>query len=527
RIRKMICTKCEYEIPEGTRRCPYCGTVQKRVKQRRDNAGSRKTVALAITAGVLIAAITLVIVLFLNKPVKPSGFINVTFDDVLSGYSSAHLDVSYSKLDELIGERRLRHAFKKIFDESEKGQKMKQEQGVTADEMADYCRSSDFINVRMPDPGESLGNGDEVVVLLEPGYIFYEYSYGEDVTLADVCDLLKISLPEEYRVKVQGLTEAEKLNLMSPQVSDWISFEGVEGQGTVKVSYPDMYLVNDYQMEYYGQDCYEVYRDDRYLGSFDYIYEAPAGKSIDGLSEGDSINIKIVADDDLRRSLLEKQITLESNPVTVKVTKLEQAISGLDALGNSDITSLSSEAMLYAVNHGLPCNIRAAYKTIVRNGDFYRKNGNNYGIVYVLGEEGNTVLLYQSDMYPDSTGYSAGFYKKKDFSNDDSLSTVENALNATGKADKIDDRILAKTEDAFIGKTVTLNEDEVRVRMGPGTDYQQLEVDGEKQYYSIGSTYTVIDVKPDSSGVIWFQVEYQTDSQKYKTWVISEYTVIE
>ena len=138
----------------------------------------------------------------------------------------------------------------------------------------------------------------------------------------------------------------------------------------------------------------------------------------------------------------------------------------------------------------------------------------------------DTFLLYQTDIYFTGGNADAQTYRLSRYSGDDDSASIARAVNNYGKNEAVSAALLLGSREAFVGLSIYVNTDEVRVRKGPGTNYDHMEIDGEKQYYSIGSIYTILDAREDSDGRVWFKVEYVSDGTSYETWITSEYTDI-
>ena len=69
-------------------------------------------------------------------------------------------------------------------------------------------------------------------------------------------------------------------------------------------------------------------------------------------------------------------------------------------------------------------------------------------------------------------------------------------------------------------------QDDVRVRTGPGTNYDILQINGEYQYYLEKVKYEVITSKQNDIGELWYQVKNIINEIEYDTWVRSDFILL-
>ena len=72
----------------------------------------------------------------------------------------------------------------------------------------------------------------------------------------------------------------------------------------------------------------------------------------------------------------------------------------------------------------------------------------------------------------------------------------------------------------FIGY---INETSVLMRTGPGTDYAQLRINGEKQYFDLNQEVNVIGWAEDKSNNIWYECAIDIGGRRYEVWTTSEF----
>ncbi len=69
-------------------------------------------------------------------------------------------------------------------------------------------------------------------------------------------------------------------------------------------------------------------------------------------------------------------------------------------------------------------------------------------------------------------------------------------------------------------------QDDVRVRTGPSTSYDILQIDGEYQYYEEKVKYEVITSQRNDSDELWYQVKNIIGGIQYNTWVRSDFILL-
>ena len=62
----------------------------------------------------------------------------------------------------------------------------------------------------------------------------------------------------------------------------------------------------------------------------------------------------------------------------------------------------------------------------------------------------------------------------------------------------------------------------IRVRLGPGVNYEHLTINGTYQYYNDGEVLSIIGSSVNSEGELWYNVIFNRDKE-YRTWVRDEY----
>ena len=62
----------------------------------------------------------------------------------------------------------------------------------------------------------------------------------------------------------------------------------------------------------------------------------------------------------------------------------------------------------------------------------------------------------------------------------------------------------------------------IRVRLGPGVNYEHLTINGSYQYYNDGEVLPIIGSSVNNEGELWYNVIFNRDKE-YRTWVRDEY----
>ena len=84
---------------------------------------------------------------------------------------------------------------------------------------------------------------------------------------------------------------------------------------------------------------------------------------------------------------------------------------------------------------------------------------------------------------------------------------------------------VVKAEDS-IPSYIEVKFSSVRVRTGPGTNYDQLKVNGTYQYYKDGSILPVKGSVTNSKGELWYNVVYTVNNQKYDAYIRSDFVLL-
>ena len=68
-----------------------------------------------------------------------------------------------------------------------------------------------------------------------------------------------------------------------------------------------------------------------------------------------------------------------------------------------------------------------------------------------------------------------------------------------------------------------VTDDNVRVRTGPGTNYQVLQINGKNQFYTKGSLLYITDTRTNNKNERWYEVVYIVGDSVNYTWIRSDY----
>lgn len=85
----------------------------------------------------------------------------------------------------------------------------------------------------------------------------------------------------------------------------------------------------------------------------------------------------------------------------------------------------------------------------------------------------------------------------------------------------ISDSACIKAEETEAAEGFVLGEG-IRVRLGPGVNYEHLTINGSYQYYNDGEVLSIIGSSVNNEGELWYNVIFNRDKE-YRTWVRDEY----
>ena len=85
----------------------------------------------------------------------------------------------------------------------------------------------------------------------------------------------------------------------------------------------------------------------------------------------------------------------------------------------------------------------------------------------------------------------------------------------------VSDSAYIKAEETEAAEGFVLGEG-IRVRLGPGVNYEHLTINGSYQYYNDGEVLSIIGSSVNNEGELWYNVIFNRDKE-YRTWVRDEY----
>lgn len=85
----------------------------------------------------------------------------------------------------------------------------------------------------------------------------------------------------------------------------------------------------------------------------------------------------------------------------------------------------------------------------------------------------------------------------------------------------VSDSACFKAEETEAAEGFVLGEG-IRVRLGPGVNYEHLTINGSYQYYNDGEVLSIIGSSVNNEGELWYNVIFNRDKE-YRTWVRDEY----
>ncbi len=85
----------------------------------------------------------------------------------------------------------------------------------------------------------------------------------------------------------------------------------------------------------------------------------------------------------------------------------------------------------------------------------------------------------------------------------------------------VSDSACIKAEETEAAEGFVLGEG-IRVRLGPGVNYEHLTINGSYQYYNDGEVLSIIGSSVNNEGELWYNVIFNRDKE-YRTWVRDEY----
>ena len=549
----MFCKHCGKEIPNESKFCPYCGedmasfttTINKipdetmivRPDEEIDknventsyfdtkdidvNTGKKKgskvlliILALLVIAGLISGAFFLLS----SKSIKTSDFITVSVSDDLNGYANAHVNVDYNKLDDLIGDKNMQRAFKKITGQSTgfiDDIKSLFSNNVTNSSLD----SSKFIEYKVEND-KNLSNNDQVIVKLIPGQLA-SYNQGSTLSFDEICKLLRIRLEDESSYTIAGLQEGVAVNAVMPDIEKYISFVGSQGKGkpifnTSNLSYT---FNNNYKVTFKTPNVGEVTKNGTYVGNLIYTIEpGDTNVNLEQLKQGDVVQVKVEPDEALIKELSKDKVMINSEPVSITVKKLGESLDP-SKIATTDLIAMAQPIVINARNTHM--NDKTAILDQVYK--LTNKSDNSYGLAYVFKTtDNNYCMTIAKNIAKDSTNDTIGFdYDSFDIGKSLDLTNYLSAYDYT----PLGNGEVLKYKYA-VGKNGIVINKGVRVRNGAGTNYTHVKIDGKLANYEEGEVLEIIDEAIGNDNNIWYRVNLVRNNKTYSYWISGMYLQI-
>ena len=342
------------------------------------------------------------------------------------GHATAHLELDREALDKGINAKKVCKKLAKamMYDSDDIAEFKKYVKTLDAETVLDMIAAEYgdtafelFYDIELENNTE-LSNGDEVIIRFAPSS-FIDDTYP---TLKKVNKLTGCSVPEEMKIKVEGLEAAKDINIFA-NVGDIVEFSGANGHGTAAINIPD-------DFEYQG-DGYKItkYYDSSLLLTIDEGHEYRIGLDVDEsttLRPGEKVTVSM--DESDAESI---NSSLQSAGFVLKAASAEVSVPDLGQATEFDILAKAKDyVVFYGANGKGTAGINIPDDTEFKIGNIYfskREYYNNaLNVIYdnkelgsisftvddggtltqgdkvILKIEGKTVLaaLQEADIYP-------------------------------------------------------------------------------------------------------------------------------
>lgn len=551
----MFCKHCGKEVPNESKFCPYCGEdltsfttinnpiipdetifvkpdlqeVENTIENtsyfdtrdtniNTENKKGSKAIIFVLIPLLLIGLLAgAYFLLFGNKNVNTSDFVTVTVSDDLDGYASAQVNIDYKKLNEIIGDKNMQKAFKKISGQSTSI--LDDIKSIFSNNSSTYSLdSSNFIEYKIEND-KNLHNNDEVVVEFVAGQLAY-YNPSSTLSFEEICKLLKINMDDKHISVVKGLQEGVAVEATMPNIENYISFVGSQGKGKPIFNTANLsYTFNNYKVTFTTPEVGEVTKNGAYVGNLLYFIEAEnPNVNIEQLKQGDVVLLKVQADDTLAKELAKDKLVVNTQPISITVNKLGESLD----------PSKIATTQLLAMSQPIVINARNAHmddKTAILEQIYTltNKTDNSYGLAYIFKTtDNNYCMTIAKDIAKDPSSDNIGF----DFDSFDVGKSLDlaNALSAYDYKPLGNNEVL-KYKYA-VGKNGIVTNKGVRVRNGAGTKYTHVKIDGKLANYEEGEVLEIIDEAIGDDNNLWYRVNLVRSNKTYSYWISGMYLQI-
>ena len=551
----MFCKHCGKEVPNESKFCPYCGEdltsfttinnpiipdetifvkpdlqeVENTIENtsyfdtrdtniNTENKKGSKAIIFVLIPLLLIGLLAgAYFLLFGNKNVNTSDFVTVTVSDDLDGYASAQVNIDYKKLNEIIGDKNMQKAFKKISGQSTSI--LDDIKSIFSNNSSTYSLdSSNFIEYKIEND-KNLHNNDEVVVEFVAGQLAY-YNPSSTLSFEEICKLLKINMDDKHISVVKGLQEGVAVEATMPNIENYISFVGSQGKGKPIFNTANLsYTFNNYKVTFTTPEVGEVTKNGAYVGNLLYFIEAEnPNVNIEQLKQGDVVLLKVQPDDTLAKELAKDKLVVNTQPISITVNKLGESLD----------PSKIATTQLLAMSQPIVINARNAHmddKTAILEQIYTltNKTDNSYGLAYIFKTtDNNYCMTIAKDIAKDPSSDNIGF----DFDSFDVGKSLDlaNALSAYDYKPLGNNEVL-KYKYA-VGKNGIVTNKGVRVRNGAGTKYTHVKIDGKLANYEEGEVLEIIDEAIGDDNNLWYRVNLVRSNKTYSYWISGMYLQI-
>ena len=482
-----------------------------------------------------------------SKKINPEQVLTVEYTNQFEGIADAKITYDFSPIMKNLGEKKIKSGLVKLIKKNKVATQMIKAQGITVEQYIEAQSSflgidDDILDSLISCTAENtrgLHNGDEIIVKFEPA--LFSLIPIDGLSLNDILGCFGLSMPEEYKIKVSGLTTGNDIHLSLENPEQYISFTGVEGHGQVQFAPPmDNYVVEDeFNVVPVNNQEWKVVVNHKEIGRF--TYQLIVDENVDGkaLKEGDKISIGIQYDYNLTKYLMDKGYAPSSSDThEIVVPELGKYIDNFKDFTKEDYLSLEEQATELAKQKYDGLTLVNSYSAeLDPSKTTIHESGNAFAIQFIDKDEiyYNMYLydIYRIDGKLNSDTYSFSRVGRMDDANAElsirndlegyAVTKVNGYELPTPPAPPVDPVVPGdKTE---LGK-VKVVYTQVRMRTGPGTNYDQLQISGDKKVFDNNEILTVYDMAYDSEGYAWYQTYKAFGGYEYEVWIRSDFVEV-
>lgn len=270
-------------------------------------------------------------------------------------HAKADMTIDYDSIEALVDSEKMKKYFAKV----------NPEEAELYDYFGDSASLWTFIDIDFAQEYENLANGDIIVVTATPSSEME--SAGE--TIEDIEKGLGISI-KDAEIKVEGLVDAKEIDLLK-DIDKYISFEGTNGKGIVKINIPEgtEYQIDDFYFKRSYQNGLDVVYNNESLGSLSYSVQPDEnGKTRTDYRKGETCTVAL-SYSELKTNLEELGYVAKAEEYKVTVPDLGEYITSKDQLTQEDMEILRNGLLehMTAEGYGNP-EIMATYYSKINPG---------------------------------------------------------------------------------------------------------------------------------------------------------------